>query len=223
VPPSNSPCEPRSPCTSLVPICSIGPSPNPSPTNWPLPTNAVFLKSRPLLSLPRSFTSTRSLTQLCATDPIIGLSRAQAQDRALAKCRCVPPYGRYSRENDWWETPALGPRVSKLAPFLRGFSEPPGRRLGGNRLCRSRFSSVSSGDSASSPGSPGEKTVPFCATWKGILSHHPHPSSPPDPPAGVCHLCNVDGHLLLPPPFLSREGPSVQRRPIPPLESSPAT
>jgi hypothetical protein len=53
------------------------------------------------------------------------------------------------------------------------------------RSCRSRFSSVSSGDSVSSLGSPGEKTVPFCATWKAIISHHPHPSLPPDPPAGV--------------------------------------
>jgi hypothetical protein len=29
------------------------------------------------------------------------------------------------------------------------------------------------------------------------------------------HLCNVDGHLLPQPPFLSREGPSVQRGPAP--------
>jgi hypothetical protein len=66
--------------------------------------------------------------------------------------------------------PPLVPR-QQTAPFLRGFSEPPGEATGWEstpgylRSCKSRFSSVSSGDSASSPGSPGEKMVPFCATW----------------------------------------------------------
>jgi hypothetical protein len=46
----------------------------------------------------------------------------------------------------------------------------------------------------------GEKTVPFCATWKGIFSHHPYSSLPQTLRRERAHLCNVDGHLLPPPP-----------------------
>jgi hypothetical protein len=123
----------------------------------------------------------------------------------------VPPNGRYSCKNDWRETSALGPRVSKLAPFLREFSEPPREATewesapsGYLKSCRSRFSSVSSGDSAASPSSPGEKTMPFCATWKGIFAHHPSPLFPRTLQRECAHLCNVDGDLL-PQPLSYRE------------------
>jgi hypothetical protein len=145
----------------------------PSPTNRPIPTNTVPPPSKS--SAPRSlshlFACHASPSHPRPIHPIISLSCARAQDRASAKRRHVPPNGLYSRENDWWETPALGPRVSKLAPFLREFSKLPKEATeresapsGHLRSCMSRFSSVSSGDSVSSPGSPGKKTVPFCAT-----------------------------------------------------------
>jgi hypothetical protein len=87
------------------------------------------------------------------------------------------------------------------------------------RSCRSRFSSVSSRDSASSPGSPGEKTVPFCAMWKGIFANHPQLPSSPAPPSGSVPICATWMVTSSRNPFLSRVGPSVQRRPTPPLES----
>jgi hypothetical protein len=47
-----------------------------------------------------------------------------------------------------------------------------------------------------------------------IFSHHPFfPLFPQTLRRERAHLCNVDGHLLPPPPFLSRVGPSVQRGP----------
>jgi hypothetical protein len=109
----------------------------------------------------------------------------------------VPPDGHYFLENNWRETIAFGPRVGKIAPFLKGFSEPARAATrwesdpsGYLRSCRSRFYSVSSGDSASSPCSPGEKTVPFCAT--GMASSSRHPLSCRE----RVRLCNVDRHLL---------------------------
>jgi hypothetical protein len=155
------------------------------------------------------------------------LPRTRARNRTPSRRRRATPDGRNSRTYDWRDSPALGPRDGKLAPFPSEFSEPPKEATewetassGYLRSCRSRFSSVSSGDSASSPGSPGEKTVPFCATWKGIFAHHPQPSLPPDPPAGVSPSVQRG---WLPPPatsFLSREGPSVQcGRPL--LSNSP--
>jgi hypothetical protein len=110
------------------------------------------------------------------------LPRTRARYRAPSSRRRAPPDGRNPRIYDWRDAPALGPRDSKLAPFLRGFFEPPKEASewesapsGYLRSCRSRFSSVSSGDSASSPGSPGEKTVPFCATWMVTSSRNPFP------------------------------------------------
>jgi hypothetical protein len=144
----------------------------------------------------------------------IVLLRTRAQNRAPSRCRRAPPDGCNSRTYDWRDAPALGPRDCKHAPFLGEFSEPSkeateweSAHSGYLRSCNSRFSSVSSGDSASSPGSPGEKTVPFCATWKGIFAHHRQPSLPPDPTAEVCP--SVQRGWLPPPasPFPVEKGP----------------
>jgi hypothetical protein len=64
-------------------------------------------------------------------------------------------------------------------------------------------------------------TVPYCATWKGIFTHHPRHSPPSLPPAGVCPSVQRGWP---PPPatlFLSNVGPSVQRGPVPPHPSLP--
>jgi hypothetical protein len=146
---------------------------------------------------PLSLSHTLSLTYASPSHPRLAdfnsvLPRTRTWNRAPPKRRRAPPDGRNSHGYDWRDAFALGPRANKLVPFLREFSEPPKEATEWEsapsnylRSCRSRFSSVFSGDSASSPGSSGEKTVPFCAKWKDIFAHHPHPSLPPDPPAGV--------------------------------------
>jgi hypothetical protein len=158
------------------------------------------------------------------------LPRTRSRNRAPSRRRRAPPDGPNSRTDDWRDAPALRPRDSKFAPVPSEFFEPPKEATewesapsGYLWSCRSRFSSVSSGDSASSPGSPGEKTVPFCATWKEIFTHYPHPSLLPDLPAGVCP--SVQRGWSPPPatPFLSRLGPSVQRGSAPPLDFPPVT
>jgi hypothetical protein len=145
----------------------------------------------------------------------------RARNRATSRRRRAPPDGRNSRTYNWRDASALGPRTNKLAPFLSEFSEPPQETtewelMGYLRSCRSRFSSVSSGTQTSSPGSPGEKTVP-----------NSHLSRPPLPSTGLCqtvqrgraypHVPLTLQPLIANPP----EGDPSDGEPLPPSRPAP--
>jgi hypothetical protein len=83
------------------------------------------------VELIHALSHTLSLTDASPSHPrLADFNSVLPRTRAPPKRKRAPPNVRNSRENDWQETPVLGPRGSKFAPFLGEFSEPPS----GNRL-----------------------------------------------------------------------------------------
>jgi hypothetical protein len=239
----DKPLPPQAPRVKTRPTNPNPHSPHQQTSLLPRVLSPPDLSTSPLLSLSHSSTSLRfSLAPMHSrahprslSNPFTHLrlslapKRSQLQlprTRAPSRCRRSPPNDRNSRTYDWRDAPALGPRDSKLAPFPSEFSELPKEATewesapsGYLRSCRSRFFSVFSGDSASSPGFPGEKTVFNRATWAGTFSHLSHtPFRNPSSPCGSvpnrvtwagtsscnplsyredAQLCNVGGHLFL--------------------------